>query len=68
MNNKPQHPQFTTTRRKNFLGLAGAFVAAVSTADVVHAAPPQRLFSDTNLTLPVQAKAPIKAIKGADGV
>lgn len=64
VNSKTQHSQFITARRKNFLGLAGAFAAAVSTADVAHAAPPQRLFSDTHLTLPAQAKAPIKAIKG----
>jgi hypothetical protein len=64
VSSKTQHSQFITARRKNFLGLAGVFASAVSTADVVHAAPPQRLFSDTNLTLPAQAKAPPKAIKG----
>jgi hypothetical protein len=64
VSNKTQHSKFTAARRKNILGLAGVFAALTSTVGVVHAAPPQRLFSDTNLTLPTQAKAQIKAIKG----
>jgi len=64
VSNKTQHSKFIAARRKNILGLAGVFAAVTSTVDVVHAAPPQRLFSDTTLTLPAQAKVPPKAIKG----
>jgi len=64
VSNKTQNSKFIITRRKNIFALAGVLAAATSALDSAHAAPPQRLFSDTNLTLPAQSKAPIKAIKG----
>jgi len=63
VSSKSRHSIFAA-RRKHILALAGVFAAATSATDVARAAPPQRLFSDTGLTLPEQAKAPLKAIKG----
>ncbi|MGX2039453.1 M12 family metallo-peptidase [Methylocaldum sp. MU1018] len=64
MSSKTRHSKSIITRRKSILALAGALVAATSATDAARAAPPQRLFSNTTLTLPAQAKAPLKAIKG----
>ncbi|WP_145986684.1 reprolysin-like metallopeptidase [Methylocaldum marinum] len=62
MSNTTPRSKFIVKRRKNILALAGVFTAATITIDGVHAAPPQRLFSDT-VTLPAHAKMPLKAIK-----
>jgi hypothetical protein len=63
VSNTTQRSKFIVKRRKKIFALASVFTAATLAIDVVHAAPPQRLFSDT-VTLPAQAKMPLKAIKG----